>query len=70
MNGDNKIYYDEELGEFCATSVSGIEVWGATWAKCEQRLRDANRVYLDHCRHNEPPSQISDSRDSAEMLGV
>ena len=70
MSEANIAEYDEDLGQWVGETMDGGEVYGTTRADCEMRLQDANRVYLDHCRHNEPPSQISDSRDSAEMLGV
>ena len=64
------IYYDEELGEWVAVAMDGGEVYGTSRADCEMRLQDANRVWLAHLLRSSSLSQIDDSRDSAEMLGV
>ena len=43
------IRYDETLGEYVATAITGIEVYGATRQECAERLREANRVWREHC---------------------
>jgi len=47
----NDITY-EEIGEWVATTQSGDEVYGQTRQECEERRREANRAYAQHCRAN------------------
>lgn len=42
--------YDIKIDEYVATAMTGEEVYGATTAECEERLRDANAVYIAHCK--------------------
>ena len=42
--------YDIKLKEWVATAMTGVEVYGATAAECEERLREANRVWIEHCK--------------------
>ena len=42
--------YDIKIDEYVATAMTGAEVFGATDAECEERLREANHVWIEHCR--------------------
>ena len=44
------VQYDIEISEYVATAMTGEEVFGATRAECEMRLREANRVWIAHCQ--------------------
>jgi len=42
--------FNESMEEYVATALTGAEVYGATRQECEERLREANRVWIEHCR--------------------
>lgn len=46
------VEYDIKIGEYTATAMTGEEVYGQTAAECEARLREANRVWIEHCKKN------------------
>jgi len=45
-----EIEYDERIGEYVATALTGDEVFGSTRQTCYKRLREANRIYIAHCQ--------------------
>jgi len=44
------IEYNVEIKQYVATAMTGEEIYGATWADCEARLREANRAWIEHCK--------------------
>lgn len=42
--------YDATLGEWFAITMDGSPVFGETEHECEEHLREANRVYIAHCK--------------------
>lgn len=46
----DEIKYDTKIGEYVATAMTGAEVYGATRARCQARLREANRAWIEHCQ--------------------
>lgn len=44
------IEYNTEIGEYIAVALTGAEVYGASRQECYDNLREANRVWLEHCK--------------------
>ena len=50
MDEIDGIEHNETFDEYIAVALTGAEVYGATVAECEERLREANRVWIEHCQ--------------------
>lgn len=46
----DEIEYDVKIGAWTATAMTGAEVFGQTRQECYDNLREANRVWIEHCQ--------------------
>ena len=44
------IEYNETFGEYIAIAMTGEMVFGRTRQECYDNLREANRVWIEHCQ--------------------